>query len=381
MARADASAPRVTAVIPAYNMEAFLERALTSAAGQTYPHLDILVIDDGSTDGTRAIAERFAAGHERVRVESVANAGVAAARNLGTRLARSAYVAYLDADDLWHPAKIEKQVAALAAHGHDGEWAACYTLSRYIDRNDRVLGNASSAEARGDFFEKHLYRNHVDNGSCLLVRRDAALAVGGFDPTYASRGIGGVEDYEFQLKLLRRYKLELVREFLVGYRIYAGQMSHDAARMGRARIATIESVLAASDLPRSRRREVVTHARVVAVHQEAVAGDWLNAAATLAGSVVRSPRLTLGWLVELAKIKRQRMRAAARAEAAGEDAGRPLARFGDFAPEDGVASADDVNDQPRARLAALRDRPAGPGPAGEAPADRTAAGRPARSAK
>ena len=102
MARADASAPRVTAVIPAYNMEAFLERALTSAAEQTYPHLDILVIADGSTDGTRAIAERFAAGHECVAVESVANAGVAAARNLGTRLARSAYVAYLDADDLWH---------------------------------------------------------------------------------------------------------------------------------------------------------------------------------------------------------------------------------------------------------------------------------------
>src|SRR5690606_32427232 len=221
------------------------------------------------------LAERMGASHERIRVETIANSGVAAARNLGTELARSTYVAYLDGDDLWHPEKIEKQVAALAVHGHDGEWAACYTLSRYADVGDRVLGNGPLVEARGDFFLKHLYRNHMGNGSCLMVRRDAALAVGGFDPGYAQRGIGGLEDYEFQLKLLRRYKIELVDEFLVGYRVRKGQMSDDMGRMSRARLSTIEAILADCDLSDAERREVLAHARVVAAYREAVSGDFL----------------------------------------------------------------------------------------------------------
>lgn len=375
---ASAADPGVTAVIPAYNMGHFLQRTLTSAIEQTYPHLDIIVIDDGSTDATRAIAERFAAAHERVRVATVANAGVAAARNLGTRLARSTYVAYLDGDDLWHPAKIARQVEALAGHGH--EWAGCYTLTRYIDLNDRVLGNGASVEARGNFFEKHLYRNHLGNGSCLMVRRDAALAVGGFDPGYARRGIGGVEDYEFQLKLLRSHKLELVREFLVGYRVRPGQMSADPARMGRARIASIEAVLAGSALPPDKRRRVLAHARVVAAYREALAGDWLEAAATFARSMADAPRTTLSWIGEFAAIRRQRRRAA-RATAVDEAAAAALPRFHELDPLEGVAPYDDFNAPPRARLAALRGHSAAPVRAGAAPADHIPSGRPARSAR
>ena len=143
-------------MIPAYDMETFLGRALQSALGQTYPHLEIIVVDDGSTDDTRSIAERFADTDPRVRVVSVANGGVAAARNLGTEMAATPYVAYLDADDLWHPEKIARQVAALAAYGHQGEWAGCYTLSRFIGLEDQVLANDTSADARGDFFDRHV---------------------------------------------------------------------------------------------------------------------------------------------------------------------------------------------------------------------------------
>ena len=145
--------PAVTAVIPAYNKELYIGRAIESALAQTYPQLQVIVVDDGSSDGTRAIAERFAAQDKRVRVVSVENGGVAAARNLGTQLAATPYVAYLDADDLWHPEKVARQIAALSAHGHEGEWAGCYTLSRFIDPADRVLGNGPCADARGDFFE------------------------------------------------------------------------------------------------------------------------------------------------------------------------------------------------------------------------------------
>ena len=380
MTGARSDGPAVTAVIPAYNMEAFLARALESAVDQTYPDLEVIVVDDGSTDRTRAIAERFADRDSRVRVVSVANGGVAAARNLGTRMASTPYVAYLDADDLWHCEKIARQVAAMAVHGHEGEWVGCYTLSRYIDAADRVLANGASADARGDFFDRHLYRNHLGNGSCLLVRRDAALAVGGFDPDHARRGLGGLEDYELQLKLLRRHKLEVVREFLVGYRVYHGQMSDDPVRMARARVMTIESVLRDHDLEPHKRVRVLSHGRIMAAYREMRAGAWGAAAAELAGSFMRAPGTTMGLIAELTALRLSKLRKGYSA-AARMRAEPPAVDFRELAPTDGVAASDDINDRPRARLAALRVRSASQAPAGEAQADRTGSGRPAHSAR
>ena len=240
MAGKDFDSPRVTIIVPAFDMDRFVERTLLSAIGQTYRNLEIIVIDDGSTDKTLQIARRVAAEHPKVRVVSVANAGVAAARNMGIELADSLYVAFLDADDLWHPSKIERQVAALAAHGHSEEWAACYSLYRMIDEDDMVVDNGVPAEARGDFFDAQLLWNPVGNGSNLLVRRDVALAVGGFNPDYANAGVGGCEDLEFQLKVLQHHKVELVREYAIGYRLHERQMSSNLSAMRLSRIAVIE---------------------------------------------------------------------------------------------------------------------------------------------
>ena len=379
MARRDAPLPGVTAVVPAYNMEAFLERTLTSAIRQTYPELDIVVIDDGSTDRTREVAERVAATHDRIRVESVANAGVAAARNLGTRLARTPYVAYLDADDLWHPEKIARQVAALAAHGHEGEWAASYALTRYIGIADEVLGNGPSVEARGPFFEKHLYRNHVGNGSALLVRRDAALALGGFDQSHAARGIGGLEDYDFQLRLLSRYRLELVREFLVGYRIRPGQMSDDADRMSRARPVIIEAVLADCPLSQKQRRQALAHARIVAAWHRLLAGHPFSAAADLARAIRQSPGAVSSWLPEMVKAKLAHRAAARKQPWAASAAARrfeELDPLEEVAPHDGGAAG---AIKPRAAFEAMRARSAPALRSAEAPASESVADRSARA--
>lgn len=232
--------PQVTVVVPAYNAERFILRTLLTAVGQTYPCLNILVVDDGSTDATRAIVEDLARSHPNLSLVTTPNAGVARARNVGTELAESEYVAYLDADDLWHPTKIAKQIAALAAHANDPTWAASYVLYRRIDEVDMVVADGPSLTARGTFFGSHLVVNHVGNGSGLLVRRNAALQVGGFDPAYADRGIGGCEDHDFQLRLLSRYKLELVPEYLVGYRSHADAMSTNWTRMGQGQLAVIE---------------------------------------------------------------------------------------------------------------------------------------------
>ena len=340
-------------VVPAYNMEDFLDRTLHSALAQTYPNLEIIVVDDGSTDRTLAIAKRCADRNENVRVISVPNGGVATARNLGTRMARTPYVAYLDADDLWHPEKIARQIAALEIHERDGQWVGCYALSRFIDLKDRVLADGTSADARGDFFDRHLYRNHLGNGSCLLVRRDAALAVGGFDPGYAKRGVGGLEDYDFQLKLLRTNKLEVVREFLVGYRIYSGQMSDDLVRMARARIAMTENILGGCDLVPDERTRIMTHARLTAVYGKLWGGGWGLAAAELARAFWRAPRATSGMIIELAAIRFSRRRAVRQALNLSSAELRTV-EFSEVAPTDGVAAGDNIQDRPPVRLAALR---------------------------
>ena len=102
------SALHISCIVPVYNGESFLAEALESVFAQTHPPMEIIVVDDGSTDGTRAVAASFG---DRVRYEYQQNAGPASARNAGLDLARGELVAFLDADDLWHPEKLALQVA------------------------------------------------------------------------------------------------------------------------------------------------------------------------------------------------------------------------------------------------------------------------------
>ncbi len=229
----------VSIVIPAYNAERYIGRTLRSALDQTYGNTEIIVIDDGSTDRTRSTVESFAVDDGRVRLIRTANRGVARARNCGIENARGTYVAFLDADDLWHTSKIECQLRALNAHVSDPTWAAVYAFSRTIDEEDRVVHDGRSIECRGYILARHIAMNLVGNGSALLVRRDAALAVGGFDPSYAAAGIGGCEDLDFELKLAARYRIEAVGSFLVGYRVHEERMSSDRYRMGKSLVATV----------------------------------------------------------------------------------------------------------------------------------------------
>src|SRR5689334_9621809 len=104
--------PLVSCVVPVYNGERYLAEALDSILAQTHRPLQAIVADDGSTDGTAAVAAAYG---DRVLVLRQANAGPAAARNLGLAAARGEYVAFLDADDLWHPRKLERQLARFRA--------------------------------------------------------------------------------------------------------------------------------------------------------------------------------------------------------------------------------------------------------------------------
>ena len=107
--------PTVSVVIPAYNSASYLAEAVESALGQTFKDLEILVVDDGSTDETQELMRRYG---PPVRCLSQENTGVATARNRGIDESRGRYVAFLDADDVWQPDKLEKQLAALPGQCH-----------------------------------------------------------------------------------------------------------------------------------------------------------------------------------------------------------------------------------------------------------------------
>ena len=224
--------PLVSVIVPAFNAAATLARTLRSVAAQDYPNLEILIVDDGSTDGTAEVAALFCSGEPRARLLRKPNGGVASARNHALAQARGEYVAPIDADDLWHPAKISRQVAA--ARRMPGVTGFVYCWFRDIDHADRVWRDGPALSVLGRALQRLAYFNFVGNGSAPLFARQALLSVGGYDERLRQRGAEGCEDLLVQLAVARRYGVTVVPEYLVGYRLTAGAMSGDAGRMHRS---------------------------------------------------------------------------------------------------------------------------------------------------
>lgn len=229
----------VSVVIPAHNAARTLDATLDSVCAQSHRALEIIVVDDGSTDTTAAIAQDRAARDPRVRVLRTPNRGVAAARNAGIRASAGAFVAPVDADDLWHPDKIAHQLAAMLAGGDAIGFV--YTPYRVIDAEDRVLASRADI-VEGATFLRLLLLNFVGNGSALLIRRAAFDAVGGYDSRLRNEGVQGCEDYLLQLLIARHWKVACVPQYLTGYRRTAGNMSSDDWRMLRSKLRMFEIV-------------------------------------------------------------------------------------------------------------------------------------------
>jgi glycosyltransferase involved in cell wall biosynthesis len=224
--------PLVSVVIPAWNAERTLAETLDSAAAQTYANLEIQIVDDGSTDATSAIATAFCEREPRARVISKRNGGVASARNLGIEHARGEWIAPLDADDLWHPTKIAKQVAV--AMGAPVAPGYVYCWHQMIDEQGAVIGSGVRIAVNGNALGPLSYCNFIGNGSALLIQRKALLEVAGYDSSLRERGGEGCEDQKLQIRIARFYPIAAVPEHLVGYRAHEGSMSRKGAQMLRS---------------------------------------------------------------------------------------------------------------------------------------------------
>lgn len=204
-----AAHPCVSVIIIAYNGEAFLAQAIDSVLAQTFQDFDLLVVDDGSTDRTRQIADAYRMARRRVRVlahPDGGNHGMSATRNLGLSQARGEFIAFLDADDVWVPEKLEQQVAILRAQPDVG---LVYGRARIWrswcgDGDDFYydLGVApDQAHAPPTLFRKQLRNvDQTPTSSGAMMRAGAVFAAGGFEPAFRSM----FEDQVFFAKLLLR---------------------------------------------------------------------------------------------------------------------------------------------------------------------------------
>ena len=153
---------------------------------------------------------------------------MAAARNRGVSEARGSFVAPIDADDLWHPTKIAKQMAIMHERGE--KVGLVYTWLAKIDPHDQVISLKHRPQEEGQVFLAMCMGNVVANGSSPLMRRQIVLECGGYDPTLRARGAQGCEDLQLYLKIAERYEFGLVKEHLTGYRRLPGNMSSDVRR-------------------------------------------------------------------------------------------------------------------------------------------------------
>jgi glycosyltransferase involved in cell wall biosynthesis len=219
----------VTVVIPAFNAAETIDETLHSVRAQTYRCLEIIVVDDGSIDQTAEIVQQHIVRDQRIRLIKQENSGVAAARNRGISEAMGDYVAPIDADDLWQPEKIEKQMAALH---HAGEAVGLvYTWSARIDASSRALGRAGNARHAGRVAYEIARTNFIGNGSAVLMRKAAVQEVGGYDPSLRARSAEGLEDWLLYFRIAARYQFAVVPEYLTGYRFLPTSMSANVPRM------------------------------------------------------------------------------------------------------------------------------------------------------
>ena len=224
----------VSVVVPAYNAAATLDETLCSVRAQTHRALEIIVVDDGSSDETPTIVERHAAEDSRLRLLRQANAGVAAARNAGWRAAKADLISFIDADDLWAPTKIERQLQALEQAGPSAGLAYCWTARLAEDGTVSRYHDGVSHE--GDALSTILRSNYIGSGSNVLVRRQALIDTDGFDARLREAGAQGCEDWLFCCRVAQSHHFACVPEYLVGYRYRELAMSRDRRQMLRSHV-------------------------------------------------------------------------------------------------------------------------------------------------
>lgn len=229
--------PAISVIIPAFNRARVLPRALDSVLAQTLSPAQILVVDDGSDDGT---PDLMLSDYPCIDYLQQENKGVSAARNLGIQNAKGEWIAFLDSDDQWLPRKLERQWALLE---QNPEMKVCHTDEIWI-RNGRRVNPKRKHAKRGGWIFRHCLPLCAMSPSSIVIHRSIFDEVGLFDET-----LPACEDYDLWLRITARYPVLLIDEpLLVKYGGHPDQLSRRYWGMDRFRIRALEKILAQADL-------------------------------------------------------------------------------------------------------------------------------------
>jgi glycosyltransferase involved in cell wall biosynthesis len=241
------SNPLVSVVIPSFNYARYLTETIDSALAQSYPHIEVLVVDDGSSDDSLSVLARYG---DRIRYFSQERLGASVARNRGIAEARGEFIALLDSDDAWHPDKIAKQLVLFES----ARVGLVYSGLKYIDADGNRLGESIDGLAGDVLLDLCLFTppGVLITGSSALVRKTCFDHVGLFDPAISSSS-----DWDMWRRLACQFDFAIVREPLTSYRLHNASMRHDVRGYERAMLAalrkTFEDVAATRVHPYRRR--------------------------------------------------------------------------------------------------------------------------------
>jgi GT2 family glycosyltransferase len=227
-----AVSPLVTVIIPTFNRWPSVGAAIGSVFDQSYDDFELIVVDDGSTDGTASELAKFGS---RLRLLNQPNRGVSSARNLGAREARGRYLAFLDSDDLWRPKKLAIQTDFME---RDPKIQICQTEEIWMRNGMRVNPKARHRKPSGDIFAPSLELCLI-SPSAVMLRRELFNQAGGFDERFPV-----CEDYELWLRIAVKHPVPLIAEPLVIKRGgHADQLSRSTWGMDRYRVLALQKLL------------------------------------------------------------------------------------------------------------------------------------------
>ena len=230
--------PEISVVIPTYNRWPLLKEAIESVRAQTYQDFEIIVIDDGSTDGTGERVLAAYADDPRVRYFHQPNRGPSAARNIGIAQARGHLLALLDSDDAWLPTKLERQLEILRT---DRSVGVVYCKFAFMDElGDRLDQPWPRPPVRGDLYVDLMYSNVVyGSDSAVLMRTADMREAGGFDES-----LFAAEDHDLWRRLALRHRFVCLDEVLVLVRMHSSSIQRDVSRMAEGALRHLAKILA-----------------------------------------------------------------------------------------------------------------------------------------
>jgi glycosyltransferase involved in cell wall biosynthesis len=215
--------PKVSVIIPVYNGEKYILSSIKSAINQSYKNIEVIVVDDGSTDSTAEIVKgiRKLSNREKIKYIYQDNKGAASARNHAIRKSEGQYIALLDHDDIWERDKIEMQVNYMKKNPDD---CLVHTDAGFIDEKGNIIKEMKRPEGfyvKGKCF-KELFQQNKIRTSTVLIKKKCVDEVGGFD-----ENIHYIEDRDLWLRLSRKYPFGYLDTVLAYYRIHKDNMTND----------------------------------------------------------------------------------------------------------------------------------------------------------